>query len=496
MWSSFKFGLAVSFLLPYALLPGYGYVPKTGLIARQKENNGSDNFLFDYPGQTKLPSLEDLIRLNSTNGTFLPVDDIQGDILIGMKKPKQLFFFYQINDAPMFKAVLRRLIYPFITSTSQLICTTCPPIKVMLNVAWNAPGLKKLNVFDDLLDPHFNLGQVADADALGDVPGRKTWVPPLAANKTHGVFLIASDDDAAILALLNQITTWLGTSITEIYRLSGAHRTGAMEGHEHFGFLDGISQPAVAGFATSVMPGQSLIFPGTILTNVLGDPNLGARPGWTKHGSFLAFRQLQQFVPEFDQYLLNNALNDPSASLTVAQGAELLGARMVGRWKSGAPIDLHPLVDNPAVGADPNQNNNFDFNHPLPFNINTDQKRCPWSAHIRKTNPRADQPSLGNHIMRAGIPYGRDSELLSTIYIYLLLNIILQRRKQSSRQTRLVLSVVLRSFRTKASSIMDIASSRRLGPMISISSRASQTQHQDTIRYLVRTVEAQGSRLD
>jgi hypothetical protein len=33
--------------------------------------------------------------------------------------------------------------------------------------------------------------------------------------------------------------------------------------------------------------------------------------------------------------------------------ADLLGARIIGRWKSGAPIDLAPTQDDPALAADP-----------------------------------------------------------------------------------------------------------------------------------------------
>lgn len=34
-----------------------------------------------FPGQLALPTLEQIINLNATNGTFLPLEDIQGDIL-------------------------------------------------------------------------------------------------------------------------------------------------------------------------------------------------------------------------------------------------------------------------------------------------------------------------------------------------------------------------------------------------------------------------------
>jgi len=117
-------------------------------------------------------------------------------------------------------------------------------------------------------------------------------------------------------------------------------------------------------------------------------------------------------VPEFKSYLTANAVQQNSAgtTLTTAQGAELLGARMVGRWRSGAPLDLAPTTDNPALGANPQQNNNFDFADGLvgTLQLPTDQSRCPFSAHIRKMRPRADllNSNTANQAIRAGIPYG------------------------------------------------------------------------------------------
>lgn len=94
-------------------------------------------------------------------------------------------------------------------------------------------------------------------------------------------------------------------------------------------------------------------------------------------------------------------------TLTVQQGADLLGARMVGRWKSGAPVDLAPTADNPTLGVDPTKNNNFNYAHAGSL-ITTDQSDCPFSAHIRKTNPRSDEVNLNiiNHGVRGGIPFG------------------------------------------------------------------------------------------
>jgi hypothetical protein len=56
-----------------------------------------------------------------------------------------------------------------------------------------------------------------------------------------------------------------------------------------------------------------------------------SRPTWALDGSFLCFRKLDQLVPEFDAFLQHPVPNAPLNP----EAAELLGARLVGRWKSG-----------------------------------------------------------------------------------------------------------------------------------------------------------------
>ena len=108
-------------------------------------------------------------------------------------------------------------------------------------------------------------------------------------------------------------------------------------------------------------------------------------------------------MPEFNNFLKHN----PIPNLPPAFGSELLGARLVGRWPSGAPIDVSPTKDDPALGADPNRNDNFRYAFPEDQQT---QDRCPFAAHTRKTNPRADLDNNGgtelHRIIRSGIPFG------------------------------------------------------------------------------------------
>lgn len=68
----------------------------------------------------------------------------------------------------------------------------------------------------------------------------------------------------------------------------------------------------------------------------------------------------------------------------------------------GAPVDLTPIRDDPSLAtAAHNQDFRFDPKS---------QERCPYAAHLRKTNPRADLDAFGGtevrRILRRGIPFG------------------------------------------------------------------------------------------
>ncbi|KAJ7590005.1 dye-decolorizing peroxidase precursor [Mycena floridula] len=360
-------------------------------------------------GLAPLPSVKQATKAAAAVG--LDLGNIQGDILIGMMKNKELFFFFQINDVPTFKSHLSMDIHPLVTNVTELLSNDSQPA-TLVNIAFSQAGLNALGINDQLGDSLFSAGQAAGAADLGDGPGAGTgnWEPAFVAGTIHGVLILASSTTDNINSQLASLQATLGTSITESYRLLGEARPGDQNGHEHFGFKDGISQPMINGFngvnGVPLFPTQSPgIDAGHILLGETGDGT--SRPSWAKDGSFLVFRQLKQLVPEFNNFLVANAPNDMTP--------ELLGARMVGRWKSGAPVFLSPLADDPELGNDPARNNNFNYTSSDPgFVFTSDQEKCPFSAHIRKTNPRADfaiQSPFPNHIMRSGIPYGPEVSL-------------------------------------------------------------------------------------
>ena len=81
-----------------------------------------------------------------------------------------------------------------------------------------------------------------------------------------------------------------------------------------------------------------------------------------------------------------------------------MAAKMMGRWRSGAPLALCPLHDDPALGADAHRNNDFMFQADDPMGFKT-----PCGSHIRRTNPR-DAQIAGvariHRMIRRGTAYG------------------------------------------------------------------------------------------
>ncbi|KAL0948438.1 hypothetical protein HGRIS_011015 [Hohenbuehelia grisea] len=337
----------------------------------------------------------------------LDLDNIQGDILGGgLPKKTETFYFFEVTKVDRFRSQFSEFV-PLVKTAAQVnghreeIYAHKQQKKpglvtfAAVNVAFSQSGLSKLGIQGDLKDKAFTAGQLKDAQSLGD-PGSTTdgkYTPDWEAGfkkEIHGVFVIAGDCHGSVTKELHQIKHIFGVgtahqSIHEVTHVRGDDRLG--EGHkkEHFGWLDGISNPAIDGFDEAPFPGQDSIKPGFVLAKRDGDIRGQDRPDWAIDGSFLTFRYLFQRVPEFHSFLEENPIILPG--LSRKEGSELLGARLVGRWKSGAPIDVTPLHDDKELGADPQRNNLFEFKGSIEAN---DQSRCPFAAHIRKTYPRAD----------------------------------------------------------------------------------------------------------
>lgn len=398
---------------------------------------------------------------------ILDVDNVQGNILGGFSKDHQAFLFFTIDDTAPFRTWLKCFV-PFVSTSGEVIAFNRlfkairhrhgePPDRPQTvkatwrNIAFTYAGLQKLRddalptlLDKDFRDDSFKTGLADRADILGDPVGTgkegdpQNWLFGGPTKPVHVVILVASDspDD------LDLEVTWIRNNIagaTLVREERGENLPhnvpgrGDLAGHEHFGFLDGVSQPGLRGriseHATDVLtprqnpnnrgqgkPGQDLLWPGEFVFGYPGqaaDAGDIAEPGslsdagptWARNGSFLVFRRLRQ-----DVFTFHNFLNSQAAGLGIP--ADLFGAKLVGRWTSGAPV-LRTLgnVDIPDLGKDDCANNNFEFGEesdPIPesgtlnpfdcvditFDPSPGDKNgllCPFAGHIRKAYPRDDE---------------------------------------------------------------------------------------------------------
>jgi Dyp-type peroxidase family len=418
---------------------------------------------------------------------LLEVEQIQGNILGGFNKDFQQFLFLEIVDPAKANKWIQSIIAQVKISTTKEVVTFNRLYQTMwskigsepkgliatwVNIAFSYAGLKKL-VPEELMKDFstsrsFAQGMEKSAGELGDpvddemAEGNpRNWVLGGKRNSPEILLLIASDSESELNKKVEEIKLSVGDSGTSVnnglklvFEEAGRVRSD-LKGHEHFGFRDGISQPGVRGrfstapgdaltkrwidpsdkaFQTDAEPGEKLIWPGEF---VFGYPSQHDQsndpdpvdeselplkfsvPVWAKNGSFLVVRRLRQDVEGFWKFLSQKA-----AELDMSP--ELLGAKMVGRWPSGAPIMRSPKEDNPDLAKDDHANNNFmyesdtpevklrpDLNYTDPFQRAKSDgfgNVCPLSAHIRKVNPRdffSDAgPSQVRRIIRRGIPFG------------------------------------------------------------------------------------------
>src|SRR5207244_1010796 len=93
-----------------------------------------------------------------------------------------------------------------------------------------------------------------------------------------------------------------------------------------------------------------------------------------RNGTYIVFRKLHTRVAAYRQYLRAKASSSDEEAL--------LGAKMAGRWQSGAPLALSPEHDDPELGGDRDRNNDFLYKDDLRG------FKCPAGAHARRANPR------------------------------------------------------------------------------------------------------------
>lgn len=318
--------------------------------------------------------------------------------------------------------------------------------RTSVNVAFTREGLEHLGIDADTIKTFsraFLEGMATEhrsrilGDAKENDPANWDWGGSDRTGAVDILLLLFAVDGAELdLLLARQRASFSKAGIAEM-RTLGAERQP--DNHEHFGFADGMGQPAIEGTPQSKKAAaRNLLKAGEIL---LGRINTYDKPADSplvraerdpKHllpdaprldgavdgksilrdlghsGTYLVFRQLAQNVADLYRFL-DEATRTSDGEVDL-DASSRLAAKFVGRWPSGAPLVLTPAKDDSALA------NADDFGY---FDRDPHGFACPLGSHIRRANPR---DSLGpdpatalasanrHRILRRGRSYGRHLE--------------------------------------------------------------------------------------
>lgn len=337
---------------------------------------------------------------------------LQANILKGHGREHVALLFLRVHHLDNARAFLRS--YPVSDAHTQLKETkefkeTGVRGGVVRLVFLSRAGLAKFGHNETTFTTGvFNQPMAADAEVL-DNGATDRWQPEL-LQPPDALLLVAHHDPQDLARIVGKLAERIGADLTTpaaeaaqrpfevLFIQEGrAYKNDDGEGIEHFGYVDGRSQPLMldSEIAAEKKAGEDFVAfnPKAPLGQfVLPDP---LDPQGQGHGSFFVFRKLEQNVAAFKAH--EKALADKLQLL--GDPRERAGAMAVGRFEDGTPAVLAATEEGVPVI------NDFDYRDDVPG------ARCPFHGHIRKTHPRGSSPGgpafdHGVQMARRGITYG------------------------------------------------------------------------------------------
>jgi Dyp-type peroxidase family len=252
----------------------------------------------------------------------------------------------------------------------------------------------------------------ARADVLGDRGDShpSMWEPGLGTGEAHVLVTVWAIDAAHLDAVRDELRQ-VGASAGATTVINETRAEALPGGRDHYGFADGLAQPAVRGTGVKGRPGDGQpngaggwreVATGEFLHGYIDEDETlpeAPAPPFDKNGTYMVYRKIHMDVARFRRMLLEFGRRYPG-------GPDMLAAKIIGRWPDGTPVSVSPEKPDPSIVADPARINSF-FYSDDPKGL-----RCPVGSHIRRVNPRDDIPFFGgrltnrHRIVRRGRPYG------------------------------------------------------------------------------------------
>jgi deferrochelatase/peroxidase EfeB len=314
----------------------------------------------------------------------------------------------------------------------------------LLGMALTAEGLRACGLDEaelGLFPIEFRQGMAGRAGLLGDVRGNhpRRWalppanwaqtvadptapddpgLPRVPTDAVHAVLQLRMASSSSTRAepggarrrLLARLQALLASAPgTAVLSVQWMERLGSNTEGDHFGFVDGQSQPRLTPdparprVSSQVALGEILAGHANAADREVDLPTHADALQRTllRNGSFLAVRKLRQHPERLDAAIDAVVSRAPAAGLV----PHVVKAKMMGRYPAGSP---GPLAGRPTVPIGQGIND-FDFLS------DPDGGDCPLGAHIRRANPRervtAQPPTLPPgartpRLMRRSLPYG------------------------------------------------------------------------------------------
>ncbi len=335
---------------------------------------------------------------------MLELDDIQHFLLTRPPASAARYGFVTFRDARQGRRWLAGLVDKVGRGSSAAL--TERPDSRWVTIAFTVNGLRALGVDEPSLatfPEEFRQGMVARAEVLGDTganhPDR--WVDGLARPDLHAIIILFARDVVERERCVAEHEKYAsGFDGVELVSTLDLEATPPFDhSHDHFGYRDRLSQPAIEGTGEVPTPGSGApLKPGEFFLGYPDEdgliPPLPKPEILSRNGSFLAYRRLEEHVGRFREFLQQNG--------DTPEKQELIAAKLMGRWRSGAPLVLAPQKDDPALGADPGRNNDFSYAKTDPHGY-----AVPLGAHVRRMNPRDTAVNMNRRRMiRRGGTYG------------------------------------------------------------------------------------------
>jgi deferrochelatase/peroxidase EfeB/predicted acylesterase/phospholipase RssA len=351
------------------------------------------------------------------------LDNVQRLALKGFDTERCMHLILRVADAQRARAFLRAICDRGWVKDSASGPDSNHPlvgagsVPTAMNIGFTLRGLDAIGLESRYLSafkalaPAFEQGARARAAQLGDTgaSAAEYWEDRFALDEAHVLISLHSDQQDLLYEAATRLHEVSGNALTGWEEpLHGKQLSSDPDGDggkirtAHFGFRDGIARPAIKVHGQSEAPNQEVHPAGELF---LGYSNGEGYDRWTdalssdvvgffRDGSFAAFRKIAQDEETLDDFLRRAA---SKGGMT----PDLLKAKLCGRWPNGAVLK-------PGVTTAPTQPPPADEANKFTFKDDKEGHGCPFGAHIRRNNPRADPVVHPRRrpLYRRGMPYG------------------------------------------------------------------------------------------